>query len=495
MPLPASRPNFRAVPGNVQRSRTEPPSSPFISPPPKSLPRNVMVTRGSTPAAAGPRSEASPEPKSESSGPIIRLRTVLIVGCIAGALWLLHPRALAAWKLNAAAVNLANYGLCMVGPTGPSLLRDNSREFSVLLRRRLVSAEAGERPFQDCAKLARDLTESAAAERAHRQPAWAFAEYGGSGPTEVSITELGVTGHRLAELARQSWPFIRGGYVKLVKPSISAREAVHPIETSKPVVGRGLPAARAGYRSVGVVDGVLTAAFGRAVNQSVHQSVDGGISWRGAPVRVASSFAERCAAGPHWFTFGLGEDVSRMMVSSEGTDGPPQRADLAPADAELVSLSCDDKALVAAYKRETDKEVSLVACAFRGRCAPLPLPRFPGVNVAPGPELDLARVEGTTIVSVPMQGIVRVASTRDDGRTWTPFTVAYDDAAHSDVRADVRVPSRMLAVGKRVFLYGATQKFTQTYSVIVSDDLGASWRTPDAAPTKLAEKQVLLPSE
>ncbi|MBK9000163.1 MAG: hypothetical protein IPM35_30970 [Myxococcales bacterium] len=485
MPVPAPRSNVRVAPGNAPWARREPPSSPFASPPPKSLPRNVMVVKG----AAAPTPDAPTEkPAVDPSGPFIRLRTLLVLGLIAGAAWLLQPRAKAAWQLHSTATNLANYALCMVGPTGPALLRDNSPEFAALLRRRLLSAEASDRPFQDCAKLAAELTGRAAAERAHRAPAWSFVEYGGTGPSDVSLAELGVEGHHLADLARSAWPFVRGGYVKLVKPSIAAREAVHPIDTPKPGAGRGLPAWRAGYRAVGEVDGVLTAAFGKAASLSVYQSTDGGLSWRSAPARGTEAFAERCPAGPRSFTFSLSTDAAKLLVSSQGPDAPPQATELGPADVELVSASCDQKALVVAYVGDADKQVHLAACAFRGRCTPMPLPRFAGVGVAPGPALDLARVDGTTIVSVPMAGIVRVASSRDDGVTWTPFTVAYDDRAHAEPRVDVRVPSRLLAVGKRVFLFGAAPKPGQSYSVIVSDDFGASWRSPDASPTPVAVK-------
>lgn len=485
MPAPAPRSNVRVAPGNAPWARSEPPSSPFASPPPKSLPRNVMVPKGAP--QAEPEAGSAREPVKEA-GPFIRLRTVLLLGVLALGAWLLQPRAEAAWKLHSTATNLANYALCMVGPTGPALLRDNSPEFATLVRRRLISAEASDRPFQDCAGLARELTGSPTAERAHRAPAWAFAEYGGNGKAEVSLSELGVSGHHLAELARRAWPFVRGGYVKLVKPSIAAHEAVHPVETAKPVLGRGLPAWRAGYRAVGEVDGVLTAAFGKAANLSVFQSADGGVNWRPAPARGVEAFAERCPAGSRSFSFALSEDAGTLLVSSQGPDGPAQAVPLAPADVELSSTACDQKGLVVAYKSDADKQMHLAVCAFRGRCAPMPLPRFAGVGVAPGAALDLARVEGTTVVSVPMGGIVRVASTRDDGQTWTPFTVAYDDGAHLEIRADVRVPSRMLAIGKRVFLYGAAQKPGQTYSVIVSDDFGASWRTPELAPTPVATK-------
>jgi len=488
MPVPASRSNVRVAPGNAPWARSEPPSSPFASPPPKSLPRNVLVARGAAPAAPAAAAPVEPSLPAERRGPLVRLRSLLVLGLIGAAVWLLHPRAQAAWKLHASATQLANYALCMVGPTGPALLRDNSPEFAALVRRRLISSEPAERPFQDCAKLAREITASEAAERAHRAPASSFVEYGGSRAGEVSLGALGITGHHLAELARAAWPFVRGGYVKLVKPSIAAHEAVHPIEPPRPGVGRGLPAWRAGYRAVGEVGGVLTAAFGKGAALSVYQSADGGLSWRSAPAKGVEAFAERCPAGARSFTFTLSADTKTLLVSSEGSDGPPQTAELAPADAELVSVSCDAKAMVVAYQKEHDKQVHLAACAHRGRCTAMPLPQLGGVDTTPGAALDLARVDGATIVSVPTGGVVRVASTRDDGQSWTPFTVAFDDKAHQEPRVDVRVPSRLLVIGKRVFLYGAAPKPGQSYSVIASDDLGASWRTPDVTTTPVAAR-------
>lgn len=444
--------------------------------------------RSSPSASPLPLPEPEVEAPKERGGPLIRLRSLLFVGLIVLAGWLLHPRAQAAWKLHSTATDLANYALCMVGPTGPALLRDNSPEFSALVRRRLIGADAGDRPFQDCAKLARSLTGSETAERAHRAPAWAFAEYAGGSKGEVSLSDLGVSGHHLAELAKSAWPFVRGGYVKLVKPSIAAHEAVHPVDTAKPAVGRGLPGWRAGYRAVGEVDGVLTVAFGKAANLSVYQSSDGGLSFRPVPARGTEAFAERCPAGARSFTLALSEDSSTLMVASQSNDAAPQAAPLAPADAELLSFACDAKAALVAYRREAEKKVQLALCNFRGRCAPVTLPRFGAGGVEPGPGVDVARIDGATIVSVPMGGIVRVASSRDDGHTWTPFTVAYDDAAHPEVRAETRLPTRLLALGKRLLLHGAALKPGQSYSVIVSDDLGASWRTPDSSPEPVAAK-------
>ncbi|MCC6902398.1 MAG: hypothetical protein IT377_25730 [Polyangiaceae bacterium] len=482
MPPAAPRQNHRLASGSAAWARSELQSSPFSTRPPGSLPRNVAKGAQVAAAPATLREPVAPE----EAGPFIRLRTVLVLAMLGLAAWVLHPRAEAAWKLHSTAAQLANYGLCMVGPTGPALLRDNSPEFSALVRRRLIGAEAGERPFQDCASIVRELTQSASAERAHRLQAWSFTEYGGSGPTEASLADLGVTGHHLSSLARRAWPFVRGGYVKLVKPSLSQHEAVHPVETAKPGVGRGLPAWRAGYRAVGEVGGVLTAAFGHGATLNVHQSADGGLSWRPAPARGTEAFAERCPAGPRWYTFALSEDAASLMAVSHAADAPPHPSTLGPADTELVAVTCDQKALVVAHRTEADKLVRLTVCGHRGRCSSMPLPQFAGVGGTPGAALDLARVDGTTVLSVPMNGIVRVTSTRDDGQTWTPFTVAYDDAAHSEPRVDARVPTRLLAVGKRVMLYGAAAKPGQTYSVLSSDDLGASWRTPDGVPAAVA---------
>src|SRR5688572_19274940 len=97
--------------------------------------------------------------------PPIRLRFVLLLGLLGLAMWQLYPRLQAAFRLHEVTVATADYGLCMVGPTGPTLLRDRPRDFERLVRRRLVASEAAERPFQRCAKLARKITASVSSER------------------------------------------------------------------------------------------------------------------------------------------------------------------------------------------------------------------------------------------------------------------------------------------------------------------------------------------
>ena len=87
-------------------------------------------------------------------------------------------------------------------------------------------------------------------------------------------------------------------------------------------------------------------------------------------------------------------------------------------------------------------------------------------------------MHGTIVLAVTAKDIVRVTSSRDEGRSWSPFFVAFDIAEHPEVRVDVRTPSHLLSVDNRLFLYGGGNRAAQSYSVLVSDDHGASFRTP-----------------
>lgn len=417
--------------------------------------------------------------------PPIRIRTLLALALIGGFAWWIHPRAVAAWKLHAAASSLANYALCMVGPTGPALLRDKPDEFAALVRRRLVSADAGDRPFSECAKAAGELSGDVRVERAHRAQAWSFAEYGGdasdraaAGKRVLSLSDLRVSARSVAELSEQAWPIIRDGWTRLVKPSLGAHEAVHPVEFAKPAIGRGLPNWRAHYRATRGSKGSYVMAIGRDANLAVFRTSDGGISWSPAPARGVSEIAERCAAGERGYQLSTSDDGRHTTVVSLGPDGPAVATPLTRSEHVVFAAACDEHALVAAVKQEQGRDVGLFICKYRDACKALPPPKPNGVDAPIRFPLDLARVDGTTIVAVSMHDVVRVASSRDDGRSWTPLAVAFDAKAHPDVRTHVAVPGRIVALGKRVLLYGGADESNQTYPVLISDDLGASWRRP-----------------
>src|SRR5688572_23399302 len=113
--------------------------------------------------------------------PPVRIRTVLAALLLGIAGYTIYPRAVAAWQLHGLAAAVADYALCAVGPTGPSMIRDNPDQFTKLVRRRLVTATADDRPFADCAELARTVTASEAVFEAHGARAMDFREYEGWG--------------------------------------------------------------------------------------------------------------------------------------------------------------------------------------------------------------------------------------------------------------------------------------------------------------------------
>jgi hypothetical protein len=128
--------------------------------------------------------------------------------------------------------------------------------------------------------------------------------------------------------------------------------------------------------------------------------------------------------------------------------------------------------MVIAATREQQRP--LFVCAHAGRCGAVPHdPRW--VDGA----FDVARVDGVIVIATARAGIVRVRSSRDEGRSWTPDTVAYDWAAQPLV-SDVKVPSRLLALGRELWLFGAA-KPGQSYPVLYSVDMGTSWYAPKLA--------------
>jgi hypothetical protein len=425
---------------------------------------------------------------AEAAHAPVRIRHVLVAALLLLVVWQMLPRGKAAWQLHAAAAGIADYALCMVGPTGPSALRDNPRAFWRLVRRRLVTARADERPFAPCARAAGELAGSVETERAHLAPASAFVEYGGkaadravSAPGgELTVASLLVTTRPLARLVQDAWPFVRGGYTQLVKASSHAREAIHPAELPRPAVGRGLPATGALYEATRADARGIALTMGHGTTRSVFRSADGGINWKVAALSepAVQGLAGRCPAGESGasFAFGRSEDRRSKIVRSILADGSESRATLVDADARVLATGCDAGALVAVVGAPGTREISLHHCAFDGACRLMNVPPIGATEGGPRYPVDVARLGGVTVLSTSMHGIVRVASTRDDGETWTPWVVAYDSMAHEDLATPPVPPVQLLVIGTRLMLYGGADAPSGVYPVLFSDDAGASWR-------------------
>jgi hypothetical protein len=407
----------------------------------------------------------------------VRLRHLLVAAVVALLGWQLAPRAQAAWTLRERATQLADYALCMAGPTAPGLIRTQDPELRQLLRRRLLISPPDATPFAACAPLAQELTGSSSAAAAHRAAASDFAEYGAlvaqaGTSARTSLDQLSITTAVLKQLEERAWPFERRGFMRLIQSSSHAKEAPHPVPFPAPLVGHGLPSAGALYKSTWSEQGRWLLAHGHSANLGLFESVDLGQSWRAVALagEGLASHAGRCTGGEssNGFVFESGGDA--LLVHSFVGERVAYTARI-PGQFGINAASCDTQSslLILEHPAAAGVERVAVVCPHLGNCGQLPLdPKWLAGA------FDVARVSGTTVVVSVEQGVVRARSSRDNGASWTSATIAYDWQNPVNPRTDVRVPSRLLKVGPRLLLHGEG-KAGQTYPLLFSDDYGASW--------------------
>lgn len=440
-----------------------------------SISASASTRWGQRPREALPEAAPATKPSRPAYLPPIRLRSLLLFGLLA---WLVasgYPRLQAAFRLHDVAVAVADYGLCMVGPTGPSLIRDRDADFQRLVRRRLVASGPNDRPFQRCAKLARSVTRSMEVERLHLLTAAEFREYGGRGAT---LGELGVSAAPLARLLADAWPFARGGYTQLMKPSLGAVEAAHVPAPARPVLGRGLPAKSGMYRNVWREGAGFGVALGAGSEAALYATSDRGVSFRALPRRgdTFEQRAERCASvdGRKVYRISPREDGTAQQVFFNLEGSEPTHSELSPIAEQVLATGCDERSLVALTADRERPHLRL--CPFGGRCGELAVPALL-LGESPG-NVDLAKVKGTLVLSVAKNGVVRVISSRDEGRSFTPPVVAFDATEYPELVTGRRAPSRLLALGERLLLFGAPTRGSEGYLLLVSDDQGVSFRAP-----------------
>lgn len=410
------------------------------------------------------------------------LLTLVLFGLLGNWLW---PRGYAAWSLHNLAVLHADYALCMVGPTGPETLKNDSSAFLELARRRVVAAMPDEQPFLECQKFVEKMGLPHEIYRLHSTHAADFIEYHNSPVARAnkSLSELSPSTARLLELARDAWPFVRSGHGKLMKPSSHAKEAPHVTVPPVPGLGTGLPAGRYLYRSTAAFGDTVVVALGSGANARVLTSKNRGIDWTPGGRQLSSEIQDRCVADDEGRAFTLSRmNDGRRIVVSQGPGAPPQVAILGPAEQEVAGISCDQSALVAALVLPADvsgnRQVRLRLCPFRRPCRDMQHP-------STGPDrlyfpVDVARIGGDTVVSRTSGGVTRVSSSRDDGRSWLPWTVAFDRL--STGRYD-QPPFKLLVVADEVLLYSG-ERDGGSYPLLVSEDHGASFHPPPNVTSK-----------
>lgn len=421
-----------------------------------------------------------------TSGPgfPFRLRHVLLLALFGATAWAAAPRLAATWRLQGAATQLADYGRCMAGPTGAAAMRDRWPEFERLVRRRLVGSAPGDAPFERCAKLALALSDDSGLSAAHEAPAEQFAEYAGGLPKpSYTLAALGVDRRRVAELAARAWPFVRGGYSRLIKPSSHGPEAAHPLPPPRPSVGHGLPTRRARYRQTATSAGKSWLGIGLGANREFFVSADQGVTWRRAtdgPRALDTRFGS-CVTG---------EETSLRFRGSPTGKGPIAYSLDAAGDsvyetpvldklADLEALACGGEQALAVLRTRQRGAWQVAVCPFAGPCSRVGGPTPGAALWSVAQDVDVAWQGRTALIAVLAEGVVRVSSSRNGGQSWMPWVVAYDRGELPSGARTTGLPSRLLALKDRILLHGVAESSREPYALLVSTDSGVSFRPAD----------------
>ncbi|HET9931793.1 MAG TPA: hypothetical protein VFQ35_13925, partial [Polyangiaceae bacterium] len=135
------------------------------------------------------------------------------------------------------------------------------------------------------------------------------------------------------------------------------------------------------------------------------------------------------------------------------------------------SSSCDLATAVFIAEPDNEEESELaVLCQHGGRCGRL---QVPATWISDG--FDVAQVKEVTVLASVAGGVVRVRSSRDHGKTWTPATVALDAESAGIPLADAK-QVHLQPVGERLLLWVTGDGAQRSYPLVVSEDFGASFR-------------------
>jgi hypothetical protein len=404
-----------------------------------------------------------------------RLRTPLGILFAVLGVAIVVPRVRAAIRLHSVVNRVADYGLCMAGPTGASAISEDIARFRLLVRRRLVASSPSDRPFLRCAALAREIAGRSELGVSHEQLASDFIEWGGGGQ-KLSENELFSVLPDLDALHRGSWPLVRKPLTELLRPSRGAYEAVHSMDLDAPTPVTGLALDGAILRS-----GLDTPKGRYVVLSSEHdvwayRSRDQGHSWiaTSAWQSLLDGHANHCVAASVGQSYALPpprvDAAPALLLGNLAGIGGERREFGSPNDS-VKRVACDETGAVALTQERGQAGYRAFACPSTGRCRELELPPLAQQRDV---SIDVARVGRVIVVALAKDGLVRVTTFRDEGVTRAPLSLVFDahDSRLSGLQTGLTVS--LLGIGQRLYLTLAPRKGSARWA-LASDDRGASF--------------------
>lgn len=372
-----------------------------------------------------------------------------------------------AWEARSLNEALSDYAECMVGPGGDELLRSEPSKFWLSVRRRLVVADGLERPFAMCSQLAKRMGSSPDAVLAYTASAADFQNWSGN----AAGLSLDTLRHSVPELRDSggAWPFSRSvGRVVRSKPV-----AVVQKPPSEPGEIRGLAATGWFYRALRISDRGMYLVVSNSQEVRAFRSRDHGLSWVStSPWQTfLSGTAHRCMSGDSEVSFSIAaENAQSTAVRVHRQEEIVHQSALPEGTGSIRAMACDAHAAV--LLTSSSQKWDMWLCGEAQPCRRMPDPRVVQGMQIDG--VDIARYRDATIVAITQGGLVRVFSTRDDGLSFMPLTVAMDWVDSAQKLKPALGTGTLVALDDRILL--VRESATEASAVAVSSkDLGASW--------------------